>query len=594
MMFAQANSEHCRHKIFNADWRIDGEPRRSSLFAMIRNTHDQSPAGVLSAYSDNAAVIEGPRGARFFADAGGGTSTAGSEEPVDILHQGRDPQPPDGDLAVPGRRDRLRRRNPRRGRDRARRKAEGGTGRLHGLEPAHPDFAQPWETDYGRPARIASALDIMLEGPIGAAAFNNEFGRPGILGYFRTFEQRVAGDAERRRARLSQADHDRGRPRQRAARARRKAAGARRRAARAARRAGDADRPRRRRGLVAGQRRRQRGARLRVGAARQSGDAAPRAAGNRRLLGARRGEPDPDDPRRRRRRAVERRARSRRAGRRRRIELARVPSDEPGMSPLEIWCNEAQERYVLALEAGATRRVHGDLPARALPVRRDRRGKRRRPARRRRRRTGERAVDMPIADLLGRPPRMRRSAARRRRRGDGFDARALDAPRRSAAPAATAGRRGQGVPGHDRRPHGRRDDQPRPAGGPLAGAGQRRRGHASRACAVHRRGHGDGRAARDRAARRAGFRPHGGRRGDHQHRRRGHRQLGDVKLSANWMAACGDPARTPTCTTPCARSASRCARRSASRYRSARTRCRCEPRWREDGRERRSSRRCRS
>ena len=258
-MFAQANSEHCRHKIFNADWRIDGAAMPRSPFAMIRNTKDRSPAGVLSAYSDNAAVIEGPRGARFFAAGRRRTHTTGATEPVDILLKVETHNHPTAISPFPGAatgsggeiRD------------------EGATGRgakpkagLVGFTVSNlriPGFVQPWEADHGRPARIASALDIMLEGPIGAAAFNNEFGRPGILGYFRSFEQRVAGDAESevrgyhkpimiaggvgnvRRAHVDKLPVPA------------------RRAAGAARRAGDADRPRRRRGLVAGQRRRQRG-----------------------------------------------------------------------------------------------------------------------------------------------------------------------------------------------------------------------------------------------------------------------------------------------------------------------------------------------
>jgi phosphoribosylformylglycinamidine synthase len=178
MMFAQANSEHCRHKIFNADWRIDGEPMRRSPFAMIRNTKDRSPAGVLSAYSDNAAVIEGPPGSRFYPAADG--TYAWHDEPVDLLLKVETHNHPTAISPFPGAatgsggeiRD------------------EGATGLgakpkagLVGFAVSNlriPGFLQPWEADHGRPARIASALDIMLEGPIGAAAFNNEFGRPGI------------------------------------------------------------------------------------------------------------------------------------------------------------------------------------------------------------------------------------------------------------------------------------------------------------------------------------------------------------------------------------------------------------------------------
>jgi len=187
MMFAQANSEHCRHKIFNADWIIDGERQPKSLFAMIKNTYAHNSRGVLSAYRDNAAVMEGAQGERWFADVDSHVY-ARSVEPIDILMKVETHNHPTAISPFPGAatgaggeiRD------------------EGATGRggkpkagLAGFSVSHlriPGFEQPWERDYGRPGRIASALDIMTEGPIGAAAFNNEFGRPNILGYFRTFE----------------------------------------------------------------------------------------------------------------------------------------------------------------------------------------------------------------------------------------------------------------------------------------------------------------------------------------------------------------------------------------------------------------------
>ena len=192
MMFAQANSEHCRHKIFNADWVIDGAPQRKSLFAMIRHTSERSPAGILSAYRDNASVIEGSRVERFFPVTGTGCYTR-REEAAHILMKAETHNHPTAISPYPGAatgsggeiRD------------------EGATGRgarpkagLTGFSVSNlnlPGARRPWETDYGRPARIKSALDIMLEGPIGGAAFNNEFGRPNILGYFRTYEERVPG-----------------------------------------------------------------------------------------------------------------------------------------------------------------------------------------------------------------------------------------------------------------------------------------------------------------------------------------------------------------------------------------------------------------
>ncbi len=192
MMFAQANSEHCRHKIFNARWIIDGKEREASLFEMIRHTHASHPAGVLSAYRDNAAVIEGPIGTRYFADPATGVYR-GAREPIDILLKVETHNHPTAISPFPGAatgsggeiRD------------------EGATGRggkpkagLTGFTVSHleiPEFGQPWEQAFGRPGRIASALEIMLDGPIGAAAFNNEFGRPNICGYFRTFAQRAPG-----------------------------------------------------------------------------------------------------------------------------------------------------------------------------------------------------------------------------------------------------------------------------------------------------------------------------------------------------------------------------------------------------------------
>ena len=190
MMFAQANSEHCRHKIFNADWIIDGERQAQSLFRMIRNTHEKNPEGVLSAYSDNSAVIRSHSGKRLMTKAD--RRYIYEDEPIAMLMKVETHNHPTAISPFPGAatgsggeiRD------------------EGATGRgskpkagLCGFSVSNlniPDFTQPWETDHGKPDRIVSALDIMIEGPIGAAAFNNEFGRPNIAGYFRTFEETVA------------------------------------------------------------------------------------------------------------------------------------------------------------------------------------------------------------------------------------------------------------------------------------------------------------------------------------------------------------------------------------------------------------------
>ncbi len=224
-MFAQANSEHCRHKIFNATWSIDGVEQPRSLFQMIRNTYEVSGDNVLSAYRDNAAVIRGGRGERFFpapvglasdgfasdgfprdgfisngdGDSGTGNKAADAgvyrrhEEDIHILLKVETHNHPTAISPWPGAatgaggeiRD------------------EGATGRgakpkagLCGFTVSNlhlPQAPQPWERAYGRPAHVASPLEIMIDGPLGAAAYNNEFGRPNLCGYFRTFEQESEG-----------------------------------------------------------------------------------------------------------------------------------------------------------------------------------------------------------------------------------------------------------------------------------------------------------------------------------------------------------------------------------------------------------------
>ncbi len=196
MMFAQANSEHCRHKIFNARWTIDGQVQQRSLFEMIRATANTSPAGILSAYRDNAAVIEGPMAWMLLRDEQSRYRYV--HEPAHILMKVETHNHPTAISPNPGAatgaggeiRD------------------EGATGcgatpkaGLTGFAVSHlriPGFIQPWETqDPGKPSRQASAFEIMLEGPIGASAFNNEFGRPCLAGFFRTFEQAVPGSQGR-------------------------------------------------------------------------------------------------------------------------------------------------------------------------------------------------------------------------------------------------------------------------------------------------------------------------------------------------------------------------------------------------------------
>ncbi|MFW7523849.1 phosphoribosylformylglycinamidine synthase [Vibrio ostreicida] len=194
MMFAQANSEHCRHKIFNADWTIDGVDQSKSLFKMIKNTYETTPENVLSAYKDNAAVMTGSMAGRFFPDP---TSRQYQyhQENTHILMKVETHNHPTAISPWPGAstgsggeiRD------------------EGATGiggkpkaGLVGFTTSNlriPGFEQPWETDFGKPNRIVNALDIMLQGPLGGAAFNNEFGRPNLLGYFRTYEEKVTSHA---------------------------------------------------------------------------------------------------------------------------------------------------------------------------------------------------------------------------------------------------------------------------------------------------------------------------------------------------------------------------------------------------------------
>ncbi|WP_417617449.1 phosphoribosylformylglycinamidine synthase [Oceanisphaera sp.] len=190
-MFAQANSEHCRHKIFNADWTIDGVEQPKSLFKMIKNTHEQVPEHVLSAYKDNAAVMSGSAAGRFFASPESGEYRYHQED-IHILMKVETHNHPTAISpyagAATGSGGEIR--------------DEGATGRgskpkagLVGFSVSNlkiPGYPRPWEHDFGKPERIVSALDIMIDGPLGGAAFNNEFGRPALLGYFRTFEEKVS------------------------------------------------------------------------------------------------------------------------------------------------------------------------------------------------------------------------------------------------------------------------------------------------------------------------------------------------------------------------------------------------------------------
>lgn len=190
MMFAQANSEHCRHKMFKAEWHIDGEKQAHSLFSMIKHTYASTPEHVLSAYNDNAAVMEGTRAPRLMVDP----KTRKYQyhlEPVDILMKVETHNHPTAISPYPG-------------------AATGAGGEIRdeaavgcGSKPKAgltgfavsnlnlPELAQPWEHSFGKPKHFASALQIMLDAPIGAARYNNEFGRPNLCGFFRSYEQQI-------------------------------------------------------------------------------------------------------------------------------------------------------------------------------------------------------------------------------------------------------------------------------------------------------------------------------------------------------------------------------------------------------------------
>jgi len=406
MMFAQANSEHCRHKIFNADFIVDGEKQPKSLFKMIRRSTEASPDGVLSAYSDNAAVMEGPKAGLFFPDPKTGVYDF-RREPVGILMKVETHNHPTAISPYPGAatgsggeiRD------------------EGATGRgskpkagLTGFSVSNlrlPDAVRPWEKDFGKPSRIASALDIMIEGPIGGAAFNNEFGRPNIAGYFRTFEMEVPGPS------------------------------------------GNEIRGYHKPIMIAGG-----FGNIRVPLVKKgevpTGAAIIVLGGPAMLIGLGGGaassmasgasEEDLDfasvqrdnaEMQRRCQEVIDRCCAlgeqspivsihdvgagglsnalpelvndSRRGAR---FELRKIPNDEPGMSPLAIWCNEAQERYVLAVDADKVaefealcRRercpfaVLGKATADGKLVVTDAH-------------FGNQPIDMPLSVLLGKPPKM--------------------------------------------------------------------------------------------------------------------------------------------------------------------------------------------
>jgi len=443
MMFAQANSEHCRHKIFNAEWIIDGKRQERSLFAMIRHTHRVSPQGTVIAYADNAAVAEGARVRRFYPDAD--RRYGAHWEATDFVMKVETHNHPTAIAPFPGAatgsggeiRD------------------EGATGigakpkaGLTGFTVSHlriPGLAQPWELpeapssapvrgaadagtqtpEYwiGTPQRIATPLDIMIHGPIGGASFNNEFGRPNLLGYFRSFEQRVAGEVRGYHKPIMIAGgvgniaardaHKRALPEgaliiqiggpgmligMGGGAASSMATGA---------NAVDLDFDSVQRGNAEMQRRAQEV----IDRCWQLGDANPILSIHDVGAGGLSN-------------ALPELAHGGGAGAR--IDLRSVPSEEPGMSPREIWCNEAQERYVLAISAESLDAFQALCLRERCPfavvgtATRDDCLIVEDPA------FENRPVEMDLSVLLGKPPKMTRDVAHARRALSPFDPTAIE------------------------------------------------------------------------------------------------------------------------------------------------------------------------
>ena len=422
MMFAQANSEHCRHKIFNADWRLDGEVQEFSLFGMIRNTHAVSPDGVLSAYHDNSAVIAGPEGDRFMVDPetksyGWRRETMPFQIKVETHNHPTAISPFPG--AATGSGGEIR--------------DEAATGRgarpkagLCGFTVSHLDLPGkqlPWSQDFGKPDRIASALDIMIEGPIGAASFNNEFGRPNLGGYFRTFEQRLGGEIWGYHKPIMIAGGmgtireqfvDK-LPLQEGAHI-----------------------------IVLG------GPAMLIGLGGGAASSVGSGQGQEDLdyASVQRGNPEMQ------RRCQEVIDACWALGERNPIlsihdcgagglsnalpellddgghggtlELREVPSADTAMSPMEIWCNESQERYVLGIAPDRLEEFEAMCRRERCPFAVLGQATRRKQLELNDRLLGGKPVDMPLEVLLGKPPRMSRDVERLSFEGDDLDAAGLD------------------------------------------------------------------------------------------------------------------------------------------------------------------------
>ncbi|MBA1264862.1 phosphoribosylformylglycinamidine synthase [Stutzerimonas stutzeri] len=422
MMFAQANSEHCRHKIFNASWDIDGESQDKSLFGMIKNTYQMHSEGVLSAYKDNASVIVGHEAGRFYPNPETGEYAA-TRQPVHILMKVETHNHPTAIAPFPGAatgsggeiRD------------------EGATGRgskpkagLTGFTVSNlniPDFVQPWEKPYGKPERIVTPLDIMIEGPLGGAAFNNEFGRPALAGYFRTFEQRIEtprGEEVRGYHKPIMLAGGLGNIREDHVQKGEISVGG--------------------KLIVLG------GPAMLIGLGGGAASSMATGASSADLDFASVQRDNPE---------MERRCQEvidrcwqlgeqnpikfihdvgagglsnafpelvNDAGRGGRFELRNVPNDEPGMAPHEIWCNESQERYVLSVDAGDFERFKAICERERCPFAVVGEATEELHLTVADSHFGNTPVDMPLNVLLGKTPRMHRSASRETELGDDFSA----------------------------------------------------------------------------------------------------------------------------------------------------------------------------
>ena len=426
MMFAQANSEHCRHKIFNASWDIDGQSQDKSLFGMIKNTYEMHREGVLSAYKDNAAVMKGYVAGRFYPNVET-REYAASEEPVHILMKVETHNHPTAIAPFPGAstgsggeiRD------------------EGATGRgakpkagLVGFTVSNlniPGFEQPWEVPYGKPERIVTPLDIMIEGPLGGAAFNNEFGRPNLAGYFRTFEQAIAtprGEEVRGYHKPIMIAGGLGNIREDHVQKGEISVGA--------------------KLIVLG------GPAMLIGlgGGAASSMATGASAADLDFASVQRENPEME---RRCQEVIDRCWQMGEnnpikfihdvgaggisnalpelindGGRGGRFELRAVPNDEPGMSPLEIWCNESQERYVMSVDAADFETFKAICERERCPFAVVGEATEEKQLTVADSHFGNNPVDMPLEVLLGKPPRMHRSVTREAELGDDFATVGLD------------------------------------------------------------------------------------------------------------------------------------------------------------------------